>query len=662
MKIFLIKLSLFLIFTGSNFLCIAQYSEEILKLAYIDFLPKYQEKVMAGQVSSYDRTCGNDDGWSGKYSYIRKENGNLVIADLKGPGIIQRIWTPTPNNDTIQFFFDEESIPRIELKFIDLFTGNRYPFIKPVVGNEVGGYYNYLPIPYKNSLKIVLKGKLMQYIQVQYVETEADRVNESFPENFSDLQRDALNKVVGFWKSKGKNVLNEIPESTEMWQKTTKHFSLKPGDSTPIFEINRGGRIAGIEITPGINLNKKFKDLILRAWWDDETVPAINSPMCDFFGYAFGNPSVKSLLLGVNENRHYCYLPMPFDKKAIFELELLKNEINILEEIPVTITIYYSYKKRLKEEGKLYVEWRREIPEKGEPYLLLKKSGRGHHVGTLLQSQGLNPGMTRFFEGDEQCYIDGELRLHGTGSEDYFNGGWYAVPDRWDQSFSLPVHGALNYSLPLARTGGYRFLIADKLSFENNYFLTIQHGAENNNIPVDYASVVFYYCDTPPDSNHFYNKDLLRQIESPKLMEYHVQLLPIKALSLGSGLSHTNLIIDNNRWGYDVFKLESPVSYAPYGGFAKFELEVPYYGPYKLYISYLKGPECGSFDINQRQVPIKTDISGYSPKYLIVEKEYIGDIDVEKGTNTITFMLKDKPENEETNTLLLHRIYLEKIE
>jgi hypothetical protein len=66
--------------------------------------------------------------------------------------------------------------------------------------------------------------------------------------------------------------------------------------------------------------------------------------------------------------------------------------------------------------------------------------------------------MTIFFEGDDKCYIDGELRLHGTGSEDYFNGGWYALPDRWDQGFSLPVHGSLNYSIPLARTGGFRVL------------------------------------------------------------------------------------------------------------------------------------------------------------------------------------------------------------
>ena len=52
--------------------------------------------------------------------------------------------------------------------------------------------------------------------------------------------------------------------------------------------------------------------------------------------------------------------------------------------------------------------------------------------------------MTYFFEGDDSTAIDGEFRIHGTGSEDFFNGGWYAMMDRWDGKLSLPLHGALD--------------------------------------------------------------------------------------------------------------------------------------------------------------------------------------------------------------------------
>lgn len=84
--------------------------------------------------------------------------------------------------------------------------------------------------------------------------------------------------------------------------------------------------------------------------------------------------------------------------------------------------------------------------------------------------------MTLFFEGDDSTYVDNKMRLHGTGSEDYYNGGWYALLDRWDRGNSLPLHGCLDYSLPMARTGGYRFFLADKMSYEKEIYHGMEHG------------------------------------------------------------------------------------------------------------------------------------------------------------------------------------------
>jgi hypothetical protein len=123
-----------------------------------------------------------------------------------------------------------------------------------------------------------------------------------------------------------------------------------------------------------------------------------------------------------------------------------------------------------------------------------------HYIGTILQAQGLRPGMTYFFEGDDSTVIDGSLRLHGTGSEDYFNGGWYALMDRWDGPMSLPLHGALDYSLPFCRTGGYRFYLNDKLSFEKSLHHSMEHGPVGNKIHSGYTSIGFYYAATPPSS------------------------------------------------------------------------------------------------------------------------------------------------------------------
>lgn len=78
-------------------------------------------------------------------------------------------------------------------------------------------------------------------------------------------------------------------------------------------------------------------------------------------------------------------------------------------------------------------------------------------------------------------------------------------------------------------------------------------------------------------------------------------------------------------------------------------------------MSYFKAPESGKFDVNLRQIPVKLGMNGHAEKGSFIEKEYIGDISIENGTNNITFMLKDHPENRTLNTFLLHRIFLEKL-
>src|SRR5688572_1297467 len=81
------------------------------ELTRLDHLPRLKTSVKVGSVSSYDRTGGNDDGFSGRYSFVRKEGDALVLADLQGPGVITRIWTPTPTDDPMEFYFDGETQP-----------------------------------------------------------------------------------------------------------------------------------------------------------------------------------------------------------------------------------------------------------------------------------------------------------------------------------------------------------------------------------------------------------------------------------------------------------------------------------------------------------------------------------------------------------------------
>ncbi|RZK66401.1 MAG: hypothetical protein EOO95_05905, partial [Pedobacter sp.] len=102
---------------------IISIQSELGAMINLSDLPKYTDAVVK-QFSSYDTTGNNDDGFSGKYSFIRKNaDGSSVIFEDKGAGVINRIWTPTPTNDTLDFYFDGSKKPSYSIRFADLFSG-----------------------------------------------------------------------------------------------------------------------------------------------------------------------------------------------------------------------------------------------------------------------------------------------------------------------------------------------------------------------------------------------------------------------------------------------------------------------------------------------------------------------------------------------------------
>jgi hypothetical protein len=125
-------------------------------MAQFERLPYLKLDTMAAGQSSFDRSGGNAD--AGNFLYI---NGtNKVLLDLQGPGTVYRMWFTgfDPAVDYIQVYFDGEATPRINMLLNDLFSGTNAPFLSPLVGNEAvssGGYFCYLPLPFKQSIRIV---------------------------------------------------------------------------------------------------------------------------------------------------------------------------------------------------------------------------------------------------------------------------------------------------------------------------------------------------------------------------------------------------------------------------------------------------------------------------------------------------------------------------
>lgn len=623
------------VFSQKNY----RWTDELSLLKRIDKMPQYRTGDYVEAFSSYDRTHGNDDGFNGTYSFLRKEDGKLVIAEMEGPGVIERIWTPTPNETMLYFYFDGKKEAGLKIKFSDLFSGKVYPFVKPICGNEVGGYYCYLPITYRKSCKIVYDGPKLEFYQINYRSLKGRKV-ETFSNEFSDSDRQLVDDVCSLLGTDSPSMtLFEQGKSAGV-KTQEKEVTLNAGDNKNILNLDAPGRIVGIQIDGGTSFDGDNKDVILSAKWDDDATEAIYAPLQDFFGYAFGHGAMRGLLMGKQGNDNYCYMPMPFDKSARMNL-IYKKRGGYQPTIIAKVKIYYTSEGRAADEGKFYTVWKREKAPLGEYYKFLQTQGRGHYVGTILQSQGLRPGMTLFFEGDDSTHVDGKMRIHGTGSEDYFNGGWYALLDRWDRGISLPLHGSLDYSLPMARTGGYRFHITDKMPYEKEIYHGMEHGGQNNDFPVDYTSVAMYYADTPPASRMEPQGDLLK-VYKPDTHIYFPQLF--------------DMTID----GDVILTRESGVTMTTHGqGDMRVKLyDVPE-GKYKVIIDYTSFPEGGEFQVWQRQNMLSdwTKVKSESKE----EKNglQVGEINLTSQTNSITFRLRKK---DDAGKLGIRLITLKKID
>ena len=464
---------------------------------------------------------------------------------------------------------------------------------------------------------------------------------ETYTGEFSQQDKDLLAEVNRIWADLSPAVTNYTFGKSAGVQTEEKVFTLSPGEEVSFFEMAEPGRIVGMSIDGGTSFEGLYKDVILSAKWDNEKVEAIYAPVADFFGYAYGKGAMRSILMGKQGTSNYCYLPMPFDKSASMKMIYKKREGIQQSPISVNVKVYYNSNKRnVKEEGKFYSVWRREKTPLGIFHKFAAQKGKGHYVGTIHQAQGLRPGMTLFFEGADSTYVDNKMRLHGTGSEDYYNGGWYALLDRWDRGNSLPLHGCLDYSLPMARTGGYRFFLADKMSYEKEIYHGMEHGEVKNNFPVDYTSVGFFYAAQPLQGREEPTAEL-RTVYQPTEHIYFPQLMQ---LSLGGGVQVTN---------------ERGIRMTTqHGGVVRIMLNDVPEGKYKVLINYFEKPNGADFQVWQRQKQLSGWISTKKDKEVSKDRVHVGDINLTEQTNSVTFHVRNNNGGDqfELGLIILERI------
>jgi len=225
-----------------------------------------------------------------------------------------------------------------------------------------------------------------------------------------------------------------------------------------------------------------WRRLVLRAYWDGEETPSIETPLGDFFGNGWCvRSTVTSLAIAVNPAGGFnSYWEMPFRKHARLTVENLGPD-------PIRGFYYqitYALTEVPEDRAYFHAQWRRSnpLPYMQDHTLLDGVRGRGHYVGTYLAWGVHNTGW--WGEGEIKFFMDGDVEwptICGTGTEDYFGGAWnFEHPKGQYGVFSGPYTGLHQCIQPdglyasQQRFGMYRWHIVDPIRFASDLRVTIQ--------------------------------------------------------------------------------------------------------------------------------------------------------------------------------------------
>jgi Protein of unknown function (DUF2961) len=277
--------------------------------------------------------------------------------------------------------------------------------------------------------------------------------------------------------------------------------TLPAGSVTTLMDVDGPGIIQHIWITL---TQERYRDQIIRIYWDGEETPSVEAPVGDLFCCGFNDRTkVMALPINVNPSGGFnSYFPMPFRKHCKITVE--NRHVKGVGGFFYAIT--FAETEVGADAAYFHAQFRRTNPlTYGEDYTILDGvNGKGHYVGTYMAWQQNNSGW--WGEGEIKFFLDGDSdfpTLCGTGTEDYFGGAW-----GFGDTFTAPFLG-YPYGDPSNRVGArhglYRFHIMDPIRFESDLRVTMQAigwRSEGRYLPLqdDISSVAYWYQAEPHTS------------------------------------------------------------------------------------------------------------------------------------------------------------------
>ena len=287
-------------------------------------------------------------------------------------------------------------------------------------------------------------------------------------------------------------------------------WNVGAGETKEIFNSAQPGAITHIWFTISAQGPMHLKELVLRAYWDGNAKPSVETPIGDFFGLNLGQYQIyESAYLACSPGKSLnSYFVMPYKKSA---------RLTVTNEGTRPVGAFYSnidYQNAAVPDDSLYfhAQYRQatpNVPTTGEDtklnptgklnYVYGETRGRGHLMGVTVGVQINAEGWMG--EGDDMIFVDDDSKpvIIGTGMEDYFLGSWNFGGRDGAVPFAHRMYGAPIIIMP-ERTGGryclYRWHGDNPVTFSRYLKHTNEHGHANDRAD-NYYSVCYWYQTQP---------------------------------------------------------------------------------------------------------------------------------------------------------------------
>ena len=411
---------------------------ELQRMRTVDHL--YQPNAhRVVRYSGFHRGGGNPDS---KHS-LYQEDGWLVIADHKGPGVVARIWA-THGEQWHDIRIELDGKVLFEGR-ADLFFGKtEYPFSAPLneiragkkrsrlMYKEVDTPFSrkwgvsYLPLPFSSRFRYMQRNPL--YSQIEVKALEPDKEVQSFNETNWLKVRPEWEKTMAVWKRN-----TPYGDELQTFQKVSRTLRLAAAGKAPVSQIALNMAGPGIIRSLRVKVAPEFRQQIsCKAWWDAAGEPSINASL----DLGFGSREHHTLAIGQSDDGWRSLdFPMPFRESALIRFDSVADAPTSID-----VEVYYEEKDSLPKET-MYLNCFQHsdrfirnkntflfprVPKKEflyhNAYTAVDLVGQGHIVAymDLFQCQP---------EVDEHVFIDGEREFpenswNGTGHEDMFDMAW----------------------------------------------------------------------------------------------------------------------------------------------------------------------------------------------------------------------------------------------